>query len=127
MAIWTKSEQSPQSRMTEGLQRYVLRLSTAGCTADVGNCQMYRQWECPKRSQPCRAAKAAIFKSLTHQQNPPAAQIGEVRLQRGDLLLTDRQLQLNAIGREILLNDQSSEFRDPQFDQRKFAKRAGTT
>jgi len=36
MADWTKIEQSPQSRMTEGLQRYVLRLSTGGCTADVG-------------------------------------------------------------------------------------------
>ena len=36
MANWTKNEQCPQSRMTEGLQRYVLRLSTAGCTVDVG-------------------------------------------------------------------------------------------
>ena len=40
MARWTKSEQSPQSRMTEGLQPDVLRLSTAGCTADVGKCRV---------------------------------------------------------------------------------------
>ena len=52
MADWTKIEQSPQSRMTEGLQRYVLRLSTGGCTADVGKYGISEKAACPKRLQP---------------------------------------------------------------------------
>ena len=40
LGIWMKNEQSSQSRMTEGLQGNVLRLSTAGYTADVGKYRM---------------------------------------------------------------------------------------
>jgi hypothetical protein len=63
-----KNEQRPKTRMTEGLQADVLRLSTSGRTADVGK------------------------SSLTLQQNPSAAQVGQLPLQRVDLAFTHRQL-----------------------------------
>ena len=53
-----KNEQSPQSRMTEGLQRNVLRLSTAGCTADVGKFRMQGKSGRPKRSQRPQARRS---------------------------------------------------------------------
>jgi hypothetical protein len=34
--LWLKNEQLSETRMTEGLQRDVLRLSTVGYTVDVG-------------------------------------------------------------------------------------------
>lgn len=73
-----KNEQSPQSRMTEGLQRYVLRLSTAGCTVDVGNCDSSTkgQW--------------ALLVRSALQQNASATQICELGLQGFDLRFAHR-------------------------------------
>lgn len=65
--------------MTEGLQPSVLRLSTAGCTADVGN------W----------VVKAKVWWALlvqsALQHNAPATQISEQCLQQIDLRFADRQ------------------------------------
>lgn len=101
---WTKNEQSPQSRVTEGLQRCVLRLSTVGCTADVGN-----------------------WRASTLQQNSPATQVGQLALQQLDLRFTHGQLELYAIGRELFIHHQSARLGDAQPDQGQFAESAVAT
>lgn len=75
-----KNEQPPQTRMTEGLQGDVLRLSTAGCTVDVGKLTVAGR---PEKSQ------AWIS---TRQQDSSAAQVGQLRLQCFDLRFAYRQL-----------------------------------
>ena len=112
---WMKNEQSPQSRMTEGLQRNVLRLSTAGCTADVGKFRMQGKSGRPKRSQRPQAHRSCrrlrSFDLLSLQQNAPATQIRQLHLQGLYLPLADRQLQFHAIGREGFFYDQTAQFR----------------
>ena len=70
MADWTKIEQSPQSRMTKGLQRYVLRLSTGGCTADVGKYGISEKAACPKKLQPVLKPFSAVTKFARDSNRP---------------------------------------------------------
>ncbi len=115
--------------MTEGLQRNVLRLSTAGCTADVGKYRMQGESGRPKRSQPSAALTGLhslrkytvgvgavegfdlLIFLLSLQQNAPATQIRQLHLQGLYLPLADRQLQFHAIGREGFFYDQTAQFR----------------
>ena len=106
MSNWTKSEQSPESRMTEGLQQYVLRLSTVGCTADVGKYGISEKSVRPKKMQ-----------ASTLQQNASPTQVGELGLQGINLTCTDRQLQFHTIGREAFFHHQTPEFRNAQLHQ----------
>jgi len=64
---------------------------------------------------------------LSLQQNAPATQVRQLRLQGIYLPLADRQLQFHAVGREDFFHDQTAQFRYPKLHQRQLAKRTGTT
>ena len=103
--LWTKNEQSPQSHVAEGLQRYVLSLSTVGCTVDVGKCPG------PLRVMH-RVVRAGLVPSAL-QKDAPAAEVRQLLLQGVDLLFAQGQLQLYAVGGEVFLDQQPAQFGYP--------------